>query len=315
MHPDQPISARERLFALARVVLAGLVWGSIPLLLRAVDSASVVKVFYRVFFAALVIGGWMLATGRWRELVGLPRHKWLQLAGQGLILTVNWLLFLTALDLTNVATAELLGYTGPVFVAMLAPLVTGEAFDRRVLVPLALSLGGIVVILAPQGLAVNGSGQALGAILAFLSAITYATLLLRSKKILRGVSSGALMLVEYSLASVVLSPFVVAAYARGDGPSEPREYAALATLGIVHTALTGFLFLGGMRRVRTDRVAILTYVEPVSAVLLAALFLGEPLTPATVAGGTLVVAGGVLVARMEDREVAPIEVADAEDAG
>ncbi len=121
------------------------------------------------------------------------------------------------------------------------------------------------------------------------------------------------MVVEYSLASVVLSPFVVAAYARGDGPSEPREYAALATLGVVHTALTGFLFLGGMRRVRTDHVAILTYVEPVSAVVLAAVFLAEPLTRATIAGGALVVAGGVLVARIESREAYPLEVADAEE--
>ena len=96
-------------------------------------------------------------------------------------------------------------------------------------------------------------------------------------------------------------------------PASRAEYAALATLGIVHTALTGFLFLGGMRRVRTDHVAILTYVEPVSAVVLAAIFLGEPLTAATLVGGVLVVAGGVLVARIESREAYPLEVADAEE--
>jgi len=79
------------------------------------------------------------------------------------------------------------------------------------------------------------------------------------------------------------------------------------------SALTGFLFLGGMRRVRTDHVAILTYVEPVSAVVLAAIFLGEPLTAATLVGGVLVVAGGVLVARIESREAYPLEVADAEE--
>ena len=84
--------------------LTGVVWGTIPLVLRAADGDPWVKVFYRVAFAAVVIGIWMLATGRWREFATLDtRERW-QLATQGLLLTANWLLFLTALDLTEVAT-------------------------------------------------------------------------------------------------------------------------------------------------------------------------------------------------------------------
>ena len=294
-----PSSARTDRAGLARIAVAGLIWGSIPLVIRAADGASAIKVFYRVFFAAIVLIAFMTTTGRMGEITGLSRRKLGQIAVQGAILTLNWFLFLTALDLTTVATAELLGYTGPVFVAALSPLVTKEPFDRRIIAPLALALGGIVVILAPQGLAVAGGAQLLGALMAFASALTYATLLLRSKNILKGVSGGALMVVEYTMASVILLPFVVVLYARGQGPTSARSYAALAILGIVHTAFTGILFLGGLRRVRTDRAAILTYAEPVSAVVFAAIFLGEPLTAATIAGGAMVVAGGLVVSRLE----------------
>ena len=155
-------------------------------MLRSRDGASIIKVFYRVAFAAIALIVWMLATGRISEVTGLSRGKLLQVMGQGLILTLNWFLFLTAIDMTTVATAELLGYTGPVFVAALAPFVTGERFDRRVVAPLALALFGIVVILVPQGVQVSTQAEQLGALLAFCSALTYATLLLRSKKILRG---------------------------------------------------------------------------------------------------------------------------------
>lgn len=316
MIPDATPARSERLSGLARIAVAGLIWGSIPLLLRSADGASVIKVFFRVACAGAVIGAWMLATGRWREFATLGRRKLLQVVGQGLILTLNWFLFLTAIDLTTVATAELLAYTGPVFVAALAPFVTGERFDRRIVVPLMLALGGIVVILAPHGLSVSTSTELLGATLAFCSALTYATLLLRSKKILRGISSGALMLTEYTVASLVLLPFVIAAYARGDAPTTPSAYASLVTLGVVHTALSGFIFLSGLRRVRTDHAAVLTYVEPVSAVVLAALFLGEPLTAITVIGGALVVTGGILVAKLEAREgieSLPIEITGAEE--
>jgi len=315
MTSETASTPRERLSGLARIALAGLVWGSIPLILRAADGASVVKVFFRVFFAAVVIGTAMLARGSWREIGTLGRRKLLQVMGQGLILTLNWFLFLTAIDMTTVATAELLGYTGPVFVAALAPFVTGERFDRRVVLPLLLALSGIVVILAPHGLQVGTGRELTGAVLAFCSALTYATLLLRSKKILRGISSSALMIVEYTTASLVLLPFVIAAYLRGDTPSTPAAYGALVTLGVVHTAVAGFVFLGGLRRVRTDHAAILTYVEPVTAVMFAAAFLSEPIGLATVLGGLMVIVGGVLVARIEAREgveTVPIEAAGTE---
>ena len=293
------------------VAAAGLVWGTIPLAVRAADGASVIKVFYRVFFGSAAVWAWMIVRGRTGEVTSLPGRKLLQIAGQGAILAVNWALFLAALDMTNVATAELLGYTGPVFVALLAPLVTRERFDARILIPLAAAMGGVAVILIPQGVTLSGR-SGLGALLAAASALTFAAILLRSKNILRGVTGMALMAVEYPVASVLLVPFVAWAYAHGQGPSTAVAYGALAVLGIVHTALAGMVFLAGLRRVRADRAAILTYAEPVSAVLFAAVFLAEPLSVWTIVGGAMVVAGGLAVARLGTPE-APIEAIEAEE--
>jgi drug/metabolite transporter (DMT)-like permease len=173
MRSSSRISVSSELSGLLLVAFVGVVWGTIPLLLRAADGASVVKVFFRVAFAGAAIWSWLAATRRTREVTGLPLRKIGQLAVQGAILTLNWVLFLTALDTTTVAVAELLGYTGPVFVAVLAPMVTREPFDRRIIIPLALALGGIVVILAPQGLLLRDSGQLFGAVLAFLSSVSW----------------------------------------------------------------------------------------------------------------------------------------------
>jgi drug/metabolite transporter (DMT)-like permease len=298
-----PGGRREQWTGLLLVGAAGLVWGSIPVVIDAADGNVLVKVFFRVLFAGIVISLWTTVTRGWDEVRSLPRHKLRQLVAQGAILTVNWALFFGALSLTNVATAELLGYMGPVFVAVLAPFVTKERFDPRIIAPMALALGGIAVIMAPQGLGVSGGPETLGAVLAFLSAFTYSVLLLRSKRILVGVTGRALMIVEYATASVLLLPVVAWLYWTGQGPTTLGSYGALLVLGVVHTAFAGILFLAGLRRVRTDHAAILTYTEPASAVVFAAIFLGQTLTAWTVGGGVMVVAGGAVVALMESRTV------------
>jgi drug/metabolite transporter (DMT)-like permease len=285
----------DSLGGLLRIAAAAVVWGTIPLVLRAADGSSAVKVFYRVAFAGIAMLVWMVVRGRLGEITSLSRRKLLSVAGQGVLLTVNWLLFLTALDMTKVAVAELLGYTGPVFVAALAPFVSKEAFDKRIILPLALALGGIIVILAPQGITLGSGSETIGAVLAFCSALTYAALLLRSKRIIKDISSPALMVVEYSVASALLLPALLFL----PGPSTPIAFGALLTLGLVQTAASGLLFLSGLRRVRTDHAAIIMYVEPVSAVLFAAAFLSEAITWPTLLGGAMVVGGGALVARLD----------------
>lgn len=299
MSDDVVSTQHDRLSGLIRIAATGVIWGTIPLALRAADGDPTVKVFYRVVFAALVVGAWMLVSGGWRELTTLGREKLRQVALQGVLLTVNWLLFLSAFEFAEVATVELLGYTGPVFVAALTPLITGDRFDRRIIVPLALALGGITVIMLRHGFTLGTGRQALGAALAAGSALTYAALLLRSKRLLRGISTAALMFAQYVVASIVLLPLVIYAYATGGAPTTATAYGALAALGIVHTAFTGFLFFSGLRHVRADHAGVLMYAEPVSAVIFAAIFLAEPLTAGTVLGGMMVVVGGIIVARME----------------
>lgn len=278
---------------LVRIALAAVSWGTIPLLVRAVDASPLVIVFWRVVFEGLTIGLLLAVRGRLGELKHLSRRSLLVLAGQGLMLALNWVLFFSALALTDVAVAELLAYTGPVLVAVFAPVVLGDRFDRRILVPLGLALAGTSLILAPGAMDLEPRAL-LGAGAAAASAITYAFLVLNSKRLIAGFATDVYMFVETVAASAALLPAALLL----PGPSGVREWAAVATLGAVHSALTGLLFLSGLRLVRADRAATLTYLEPASAVLFAALVLGEKVTALTLAGGAAIVTAGALVARL-----------------
>ena len=279
---------------LARIAAAGLVWGSIALFSRQVGAAAVVIVFWRVTFAGLAIAAYLALRGRLGELVRLPTRRKLALAAMGSLLALNWVLFFSALKLTDVAVAVLLAYCGPIFVMAFAPLVTREPFDRRVVVPLVAALAGTAIIVGPRELQLSEGTHLLGAALAFASAFTYAILVLNAKRLLRGIKTTIYMLGEDITAALVLLPLVIMT----PGPSTAVEWGSLVTLGVVHTAATGVLFLSALRTVRADHAAVLTYAEPVSAVVFAAIFLREPITPATVIGGLMVVLAGMRVARM-----------------
>jgi drug/metabolite transporter (DMT)-like permease len=282
---------------LALVAGAAVTWGIIPLLVRSVTASSFVIVFWRVVFAGLAVVPLLAMRSRWREFALMSWRRRGGLAVQGALLALNWVLFFTGLKLAPVAVAELLAYTGPVLVAALGPWVARERFDRRIIAPLALSLVGTAVILGPSGDGLTGTAV-VGAAAAFASALTYATLVLNAKRLLPGVSTELYMTVEWVVAAAVLLPFVVTQ----PSPEGARAWGSLIVLGVVSTAITGFMFVSALRVVRADRAATLTYLEPASAVIFAAAFLGEPLTLAVIAGGLLIVGGGILVARLEPEE-------------
>jgi drug/metabolite transporter (DMT)-like permease len=296
---------------LVRVTVAGITWGTIPVFYAALGSvAAPVVIFWRVAISGIAMLGIAAFTGDLRALREMPRRKLGAMVLNGVLLAVNWVLFFSGLRYAGVAVGEILGYVGPVFVAALTPLVLGLRFDRRVVLPLVFALGGISVIyLSTVGGPKYGPNVPLGALLATASSVTYSLLILNSKRLLEGASTVSLMLTEYVTGSVLLLPAALLL----PGPHTSSEWGAVAVLAIVLTVLTGLLFVSGLRRVRADHAAILTYGEPVSAVVFGALLLHQPLTAAVVAGGAAVVAAGVLVARMHigfGQEAPPPESAE-----
>lgn len=309
------LSKNRHLVGVLAILLSALIWGTLPIVLRYINGATHVTVFYRVFFAFLSISVIFLTGGRTAQLKAPDRRTVIIMAQQGALLGINWMLFLGAFRYAQVATVELLGYAGPLIVTLLAPFVLKEKLRNIIFVPLLLSFAGLLIILIPHGVEVNRA-ELLGAGMATLSAFTYATLTLRNKKVLPSVKTSVFIWYQYLAASLLLLPFALYSTAIGDGPTGITSFFWLMIIGVVHTGFTGLLFFAGLRRLRADQSAILTYMEPVSAIILAAIILNEPLTLPTIIGGTMVVVGGVFVARMDaqaDIEVLPVSVAESAD--
>lgn len=270
------------------LALAGLAasWGFIAVLAAAVDLGAESLAFLRLAIAAATLAAVALVARRTlrpgRALPGLV----LLGAAQG----AHWLLFFEAVKLGSVALAVLTFYTAPVLLAVLAPLVLPERSSAAALGALVMGGTGIVLV------ALGGDGEgrlSLAAVAAGLgSAATYAALVVVSKR---------LLLVRVPPLTVAFWGCLVGALAVAPAllvtgrvvPHGAGEWWAVLALGVVFTGASTLVYAGLLRHVTAQAAGILTFLEPVAAVLLAAALLDEPLSATTLAGGALVLAAGL----------------------
>ena len=106
---------------------------------------------------------------------------------------------------------------------------------------------------------------------------------------------------NYAVASIALTPLLL--FAPRVQPTA-GELPVLLALGVVFTAAAGYAYVWLLRRVTAQAIGILSYIEPVSAALLAWALLEEPLTWQIAVGGALVIAAGLLVVFFEPADAA-----------
>jgi drug/metabolite transporter (DMT)-like permease len=286
-----------------KVIAAAIIWGSVGVVVRLIDLPAPVMVFYRVSFASIAILAF-IATQRKIGVLAVGKNIY-ALSLMGTILALNWTSYFNSIQLTSIANAALITYTAPVFVAILSPFVLKEKLERITVVTLLVSLIGAALITAPS--AVRLSGQNLSGIAwASASAVTYATLVLLAKPLTLRVSVLAILFFEELSGAILLSPSLLLY----DFTIDPLTIFFLFILGAFHTALPAGLYLSGLRDIKAQQVGIFTYVDPVSAVIFAAIFLGEIPGATTLIGGTLIILSGLILVLATRRRVETEVVAE-----
>jgi drug/metabolite transporter (DMT)-like permease len=269
----------------AELIVCGLIWGSIGVLVKEVNVSAPVIVFFRLALGSLAVLAWQIARGRTSELRLGDRRGLLVAAG--LVLAVHWVAFFEAYKRLPIATTILIVYVGPILIAAAAPAVLGERLRRTTLYALALSSLGILLIAVPS----VGSGDTGGFVGAAVAAVSFAVLVLMLKKLTPHYSPAGITVWQLGIAALVVSPVLMGA----SGHEIARAAPTLALLGILHTGVTGMLYVSALRVVQAQQVSILVYLEPVTAVLWAWGILDERPSLATIAGGLLIIAAGLLI--------------------
>ena len=248
-------------------------------------------VLLRAVIGAAILGAMLIAVHK--PLEG-PEHKRevVMLAGAGAALGADWLFLFEAYNYAGVGLSTILCYCAPIFVMALSPALFKERFT------FVKTLGFLVVVagaMLVNGAALSNGASAYGIVCGLASAACLATMMILNKKVthVRGVEK---VLVEIASAAAVVA--VYTAMVKGVTISNivasvlPSDVIPIVLIGM-STAFGNYLYLKGVDGLPVQSVAVLGYIEPLSAVMLSAALLGEALLPLQLAGGACIVCGAL----------------------
>ena len=271
--------------ASAKMIAAMAIFGTLAPFVRQTGLPSGELALYRALIAVAVIGLYLVLRGErvaWRQLkVELPL-----LAVSGAAMGVNWILLFQAYRYTTVSIATLSYYFAPVIVMIACPLLFRERITRRQVVCFALSTLGLVLVIGLGGPAAE-QDHLRGILFGLGAAVFYAAVILMNKG-LRQTAGLPRTVLQMLAAIVVLTPYVACTGGFHPELLDGTGWVCLLIVGLVHTGLAYCLYFSALKDLQGQRTAILSYVDPLVAVAVSVLVLGEGIGPWQLLGGGLI---------------------------
>lgn len=273
-------TARARL----QIITSMAIFGTLAIFTRNISVSSGEIALYRAVMAAVLIGVYLLITKQPIPFKELGRELML-LFLSGAAMGFNWILLFEAYKYTTVSLATLSYYFAPVIVTVMSPVLFREKLTKKQLICFVMSTVGLVLITGigdlSGGTNVRGIGFGLGA------ACLYATVVLLNKSI-KKVSGLHRTMLQFVAAVIVLTPYVLATDGINLVSLDGLGWGCLGVLGVVHTGICYCMYFSALKDLDGQEAAILSYIDPLVAVIISVTVLHETMTMVQLLGGALI---------------------------
>ena len=281
----------KRIDGIILIVISAATFGTLPifgLFAYANGLDTITFLFLRFLFATILMAFLMVLRHE-----PLPRGRIL-----GMLILMGALgyaaqafTYLSAVKYASAGLVALLLYLYPTFVVILSAIFLQEKVTRMKIIALLLALVGTALTVGPAG------GQLKGVILAIASALIYSIYIIVGSGVMKHVSAIQSSTVIFASAGVVYGIMILT-----NGPHLPTSntgWLVIAGTVIFATVIPVTTFLAGLERIGPSNAAMLSTLEPVVTVFLAAVLLNEQLEPITLVGGVLIISAVVMLSRSE----------------
>ncbi len=276
-----------------QLAAAMIIFGTIGLVRRYIPYTSGLVAFARGFLGALFLLILHIVKNE-----KFPRKKLREnavlLTASGAALGINWIFLFEAYQYTTVSAATMSYYMAPVFVILASPFMLDEKISLK---KGAASLTAVIGMVLVSGVADTGIQGGKGIIFGLAAAVFYAGLIILNKKI-ENLSSKDRTIFQLGIAAAVILPYVIITEDFSSIEIEAFPLFMLLIAGILHTGIAYALYFGSMRKVPAQTVALFSYIDPVTAVILSSLVLKEEMTAAAAAGVVMII-GSALISEID----------------
>lgn len=267
-----------------KIILAMLIWGTIGVFVRLINLSSVEIAFSRALIGSLFL--LILGMFKGERLKGDNLKKnILVLIISGGIIGVNWILLFQGYKYTTISNATLSYYFAPVFIAILSSVILKEKLSLKKVLCIFGALLGLFLILRNGENASTSYNHVKGILYGLSGAVLYAIVVILNKQI-KGIPTFNITLIQLFMAGLVLLPFIISN--NNFYSLDIKSLVIILILGIVHTGFAYLLYFSAIKDVEGQSIAILSYIDPIFAVFISSMFLGESMGLYQILGGIFI---------------------------
>ena len=261
------------------------IFGTIGVFVRNIPVTSGELALYRAILAALLIGVYLFITKQKIPFDEIKKELPLLLIS-GIAMGFNWILLFQAYKYTTISVATLSYYFAPVIVTVACPFLFREKLTSKQILCFVMSTVGIILITGIGDLSA-GSAHLIGILFGLGAAVLYATVILINKFI-QNVDGIHRTFLQFLAAILVLIPYVLATSGITLSGMSVKGWMNLLIVGLFHTGITYCMYFTALKDIPGQKAAILSYIDPLVAVLISVTLLSEPLTLWQAIGGLLI---------------------------
>ncbi len=266
------------------LIISMTIFGTLGIFVRNIPVSSGELALYRAILAALMIALYLIVTKQRIPFAEIKKEIPLLLLS-GIAMGVNWILLFESYKYTTISLATLSYYFAPVIVTVVCPVLFHEKLTGKQLLCFIMSTIGLVLITGIGN--IGGGSDFVGILFGLGAAVFYAAVILLNKfiKNVDGIPRTFLQLLS---AIVILIPYVILSGGISLGGMSAFGWLNLLIVGIVHTGVTYCMYFSSLKELPGQKAAILSYIDPLVAVLISVTVLGEKMTVRQVIGGLLI---------------------------
>ncbi len=283
-----------------KIIITMITWGTLGLFVRNIDLTSIEIAFFRALLASIFLTSIILIDKEKLDKRAL-KNNIVFLSLSGIALGINWASLFQAMKYTTIANATLSYYLGPIFMVVFSAIFLNEKMTIKNIICILISMLGLFMILkSGDSKDLTYYNHTRGILFGLFGAVLYG-MIVTVNKLIKDLSPLQITLSQLAISAIVLLPIV---FRKGIGNlllADTKTWFLILIMGVVHTGIAYLLYFPSIKDVKSQTIAIVSYLDPITAIAISAIFLKEAMTGAQFIGGGLILLSAYINERKDQK--------------